>query len=159
MRLWHYKMISFLPEAQLRGQWRECCAIAQEWASTRYLKHPLVKPLLNYAPTEFIVYCKLVMDEMHARGFNTYEYTEAKLKDNLFMIYMDMEPMDNHKHARDLIDYIWEKGCSYTEGLFPHWHNDEYFSICYYNLEEKFLCGCVPPTEWARFLEGGREYV
>lgn len=32
--------------------------------------------------------------------------------------------------------------------VFKDWHNDMYFSICYMNLYEKYLCGGISPEEW-----------
>lgn len=161
MRLWHYKMISFLPTAQLLGQWRECCAIAQEWANERHLKHPLVKPVTNYPPEEFLIYCRLVKEEMANRGFKVQDYTVARLKDNVFKILSEFE--NDYRSMRATIDDIWNGynwvGRLERWKLFDKWHNNTYFDICYWNLYEKYLCECVPEEEWIRFLEGGREIV
>ena len=161
MRLWHYKMIPFLPTAQLIGQWRECCAIVQDWANDYTVKHPLVKPVTNYPPEELLLYCKLVANEMEARGYHVQEYTVAKLKDNIFKCISEFD--NDYKYIRSNIEDIWNgydwNGLLKKNLLFNHWHNETYFRICYWNLYEKYLCGCVPDVEWSRFVEGGRELV
>lgn len=48
MRLWHYKLISYLPRQQLIAQWRECCAIANNLASKGTLNHLLVNKITEY---------------------------------------------------------------------------------------------------------------
>ena len=161
MRLWHYKMIPFLPEAQLLGQWRECCAVAQMWANKHDIRHALVKPVIHYPPEELLLYSRLVANEMEARGYHLGEYTVAKLKDNIFKCICEFD--NDYKYIRYNIDDIW-KGNDWNERLaedilFRNWHNQTYFHICYWNLYEKYLCGCVPDIEWSRFEEGGKELI
>ena len=159
MRLWHYKLIHILPRAQLIGQWRECCAVAQVWANEHDIRHPLVRPVLNYPPEELLLYSRLVADEMEYRGYHLQEYSVANLKDNIFKC----RDMSRDPDLRQAIDDIWN-GYDWNERLaedilFYHWHNETYLRICYWNLLEKYLCGCVPDDEWARFEEGGRELI
>ena len=162
MRLWHYKLIHILPNAQLIGQWRECCAVAQMWANEHDIRHPLVRPVLNYGPEELFLYCKLVKEEMESRGFKIQEYTVVKLKDNMYKIFSEFNKDSNY--IRSVIDDIWD--CYFetdtfiqNHRLFDKWHNNTYFDICYWNLYEKYLCECIPEDEWIRFIEGGRELV
>lgn len=158
MRLWHYQTIPFLPTAQLLGQWRECCAVARDWANEE-LRHPLVKPVECYPVEDFIIFCRMVKDEMESRGYNIQEYTIAKLKDNFFKIFMITE--NDVVHCRAVIDDIWSGKENRIWGgeIFDHWHNRTYLEICYWNLYEKYLCGCIPDEEWLRYLEGGKELV
>lgn len=160
MRLWHYKTISFLPEAQLLGQWRECCAIAQEWATdeSKVFKHPFTRPLLDYPYEDFVVYVKLVMNEMVNRGYNVQQYTVARLFDNLFKIGR-LSTVKKPEIIRKEINAIWELPDFSDICIFDKWHNNTYLEINYWNLYEKYLSGCVPDEEWNRYLEGGREFV
>lgn len=159
MRLWHYRTIKFLPTAQLLGQWRECCAIAFRWAAEGTPKHALVNPVLNYPIEDYIIFCKLVYSEMCNRGYFPQEYTVVRLKDSFVTIYLyDAKDIPG---IRETIEEIWQFDFDSLDNLiiFDGWHNDEYLTICYYNLEEKYLCGAIPESEWQRYLEGGRELV
>ena len=161
MRMWHYKLVSFLPSAQLIGQWRECIAIAHDWA-THELKHPLVMPVTNYSPLELLYYCGLVKREMEARGFKIREYTIVKLKDYIYQIHRSDEvPLNYSDYSetryRDWMEKVFD---GYLDNvLFDKWHNETYLEICYWNMYEKYLCGCVPEDEWCIFVEGGRELI
>lgn len=159
MRLWHYKLISCLPTAQLLRQWRECCDIASRWATEGTPRHALVNKVMQYPVSDFIIFCKLVYDEMVYREYFPQEYTVAKLKDNFVMIN-DCSPTEE---LREYIDIVWNYGekLPYSEDviIFEGWHNNKYLEQCYYNLEEKHDCGCIPEKEWQRFLEGGKELV
>lgn len=67
MRLWHAKLIPYLPRQQLLGQHRECCALrGKGWGK----KHSVVDYVFTYAPDELVAYHKLVMDEMERRGYH-----------------------------------------------------------------------------------------
>lgn len=155
MRMWHYLQIPYLPNLQLLGQWRECCAIAQEWANEGYISHPLVRPAAFGSYVEMTVYCLMVKNEMNARGYFPREYTIVKLRDNLYKIstYELGEGCD-----RKVLDDIWD-GKIVIKDIYPNWHNQTYFQICWWNMYEKYLCGSISDTEWARYLEGGREFV
>ena len=51
---------------------------------------------------------------------------------------------------------VWQKIISVAddynilplEELFPGWHNNTYWEICYYNLKEKWLCGGIKNEDW-----------
>jgi uncharacterized protein (TIGR02328 family) len=152
-------MISYLPNAQLLGQWRECCAVAQKWADNT-LNHAIVNQVMNYPVEDFIEYCFLVKQSMHERGWNTTEYAEVKLKDNFFRI-LELQGENDFVDMRATINRMMDRGEKNVWGhrIFEKWHTEDYYDICYRNLEEKYLCGCVPETEWARFCEGGLQYV
>lgn len=67
MRLWHYKIISFLPRQQLLGQHRECCALrGNGWGR----KHATVNYVFTYSPHTLYQYHMLVKFEMIKRGYN-----------------------------------------------------------------------------------------
>ena len=64
MRLWHYKLLPYLPNQQLVSQWRELSSIFS--SQNRYI-------LINYVydhPKEYLKhYSKLVLDEFKNRGY------------------------------------------------------------------------------------------
>ena len=160
MRLWHYKTIGFLPATQLLGQWRECCGIASRWAAEGSPRHALVNKVLQYPIEDFIIFCKLVYDEMVRRGYSPQEYVVARLKDSFVTIYL--YDGDDVPSLRRYIDEVWN--CRAPDDIneiviFDGWHNEKYLGQCYKNMEEKYDCGCIPEPEWQRYLEGGKELV
>ena len=67
MRLWHQKLIPYLPRQQLLGQHRECCALrGAGWGR----KHATVDYVFANEPERLVAYHVLVMDEMRKRGYN-----------------------------------------------------------------------------------------
>ena len=132
MRLWHYKLIPYLPRQQLLGQWRECCLIAKNLTEHGTPNHILVNPVINYPPVEFLAYWILVGKEMETRGIHVNQmlissFQPASVKvAYVFYIYPNVE-------------------------LFQGWHNDRYLWQCYYNLQEKYDRGGIPHDEWDTF--------
>lgn len=125
MRLWHKGLIRVLPREQLVAQWRECSAIAGNIKLKGTPNHILVNKVLNYPYDHFISYCYYLRQEMTKRGYRT-------------------------------MDSVWNKIVSLKEDwkllspyeIFTDWHNDTYWTICYYNLKEKWLCGGIRNDDW-----------
>lgn len=125
MRLWHKDMIKNLPREQLVAQWRECSAIAGNIKLKGTPNHILVNKIMNYSFNHFISYSYYVREEMTRRGYRT-------------------------------MNSVWDKITSIADDynilpqneLFPDWHNDTYWVICYYNLKEKWLCGGIKKEDW-----------
>ena len=70
MRLWHEKMIPLLPNRQLLGQHRECCALrGNGWGKS----HSTVNYVFNYDFERLVAYHQIVMEEMEKRGYNVNE--------------------------------------------------------------------------------------
>lgn len=124
MRLWHIDIISVLPREQLVAQWRECSAIAGAILKNGSPNHLLVNFVMNYPFDEFISYCYYVRQEMTKRGYKTMEKVWEKI--------VSLKP-----------DYRLIK----KEELFKTHMNDRYLTICYYNLDEKYLCGGIAPDD------------
>lgn len=127
MRLWRKYLIDVLPRKQLAGQWRECCLIAKNISENGTPNHLLVNKIIEYPYSHFYSYTLYVFSEMLRR--------EYKCNWNAFRKYLD-------------------DGIGYTnllkEDLFSNWHDEEYLTICYYNLREKYLCGGISEEEWKR---------
>lgn len=126
MRLWHKDLIETLPREQLIAQWRECSAIAGNIKTKGTPNHILVNKIMNYPFDHFISYSYYIKKEMTKRGYRT---------------------MDN----------VWNKITSIANDnynilpindLFPEWHNNTYWIICYYNLKEKWLCDGIKNEDW-----------
>lgn len=129
MRLWHTDLIEVLPREQLVAQWRELSAIAGAVQKNGTPNHLLVNFVLDYPWVNFISYGYHVRAEMTKRGYRT---------------------MNN----------VWEKICSVA----PDWNGEviplaevykekmdlTYYTICFYNLYEKYLCGGISEDDWKR---------
>ena len=67
MRLWHQKLLPYLPRQQLLGQHRECCALrGKGWGK----KHSVVNYVFTHPTAYLVAYHTLVMDEMKRRGYH-----------------------------------------------------------------------------------------
>lgn len=125
MRLWHKDLISVLPDKQLLGQWRECCAIASNIANKGTPNHILVNKIMNYPLDHFYNYGVIVYCEMDLRG--------------LKCDFKKFEHRFTYSTGTKIID---------MENIFAGWHNDRYLAQCYHNLQEKFDCGGIDAADW-----------
>ena len=112
MRLWHIDLIPYLPKSQLLAQWRELNSIFKKQD-----KHILINYIYDYSKYELRNYSREVISEMQFRGYNV--NIENHLK------YFESLCVDFHN--------------DYTPRFKEH--NNEYLTICYYNLKEKYLRG------------------
>lgn len=108
MRLWHYKLISYLPNKQLLAQWRELNSIFKKQD-----KHILINYIYEYQKDDLLSYTNLVINEMEKRGFklNLNNLTNYFSKTDTY--YLVFDPFKNHHTARYLLQ-------------------------CFYNLQEKY---------------------
>ena len=112
MRLWHYKLIHYLPKSQLLAQWRELNSIFKNQP-----KHILINYVYEYPKEDLLGYTYLVIEEMQKRKIkinsitNCISYFENKFLNEA--IKAPCEPFRNH-------------------------HNFRYLHQCFYNLQEKF---------------------
>ncbi len=111
MRLWHYKLLPYLPNSQLIAQWRELNSIFKKQD-----KHILINYIYEYPKMDLLIYSEMVIGEMWHR--------EYKLKTQNFENYFDDLNMEtyNVKHYEP----------------FKNHHTDRYLIQCFYNLQEKF---------------------
>ena len=113
MRLWHYKLIPYLPKSQLQAQWRELGSIFKKQDN-----HILINYIYKYDKETLYAYAQKVIQEMQNRNIKIRDWTNY----NYYFYYLDFEkgiPVDNY---------------------FPE-HNNEYLTICYWNLREKYIRG------------------
>ena len=132
MRMFHYKMLPYLPSAQLRGQWRECGLIAQGIQENGTPNHLLVNKVMEYPIDEFLSYCCLVYAEMKRRNFRILDASRERFQ--------------------RFGAYKW------VENPFDGWHNKDYLRVCVCNLFEKHYFGVgksrISDAEWQRIVEG-----
>ena len=125
MRLWHKDMIPVLPRQQLISQWRECCCIAKNIHDKGTPNHILVNRIMDYPLSQFWAYSCLVYNEMIKRHY--------KCNFDKFSQYFNISDIFGNK---------------IEDTMFKDWHNDRYFIQCFFNLEEKYICGGIPKEEW-----------
>lgn len=115
MRLWHSKLIPFLPKSQLLAQWRELNSIFKKQDN-----HILINYVYEYPIKHLRAYSKIVMAEMEKRGYKIQSY-------DAFCDYCnnisDDDYFDSLRH-----DFV----------PFPNHHTDRYLLQCFYNLQEKY---------------------
>ena len=140
MRLWHKDLIKVLPDKQLIGQWRECCAIATNIKNDGTPNHLLVNKIMNYHLSHFYKFCVIVANEMYARNFT--------ISCNSIDKIMTITDVD----ARVGIEFIT------NDELFKGWHDDRYMIQCYYNLQEKHDCGGISENEWNKISDMYNNY-
>lgn len=124
MRLWHIDMIPYLPKSQLVAQWRELNSIFKKQDN-----HILINYIYNYPKKDLCLYANIVQNEMFERGYKINKH-------ELYEEYFKGEP--------------WIAESVYKP--FANEHNNEYLTICYWNLREKYLRGQKDFTDevWER---------
>ena len=124
MRLWHYKLIPYLPKSQLLAQWRELCSIFR-----KHDKHILINYVYDYEPSELMSYAELVISEMRKRGIHVNTELDSPYQTWLFSTF----------------------GMTYNVSLdtapFRQHHTKRYLLQCFYNLQEKYDRGQKDFTE------------
>lgn len=126
IRLWHYKLLPFLPNKMLVSEWRECIAIKRQWEKGT-LKHRLVSYVMYNDADLFKEYITMICREMNKR---------------------------NIKYQMRYYDEVWEFCINNESGdikkfLYPE-HNERYLKQCLYNLQEKADRGIVTKEEWQK---------
>lgn len=113
MRLWHIDLIPYLPKSQLLAQWRELNSIFKKQD-----KHILINYVYNDYDA-FMNYCFDIMSEFRKRKYiiKNYDNFEKFFGDNIYRT----------------TKYGYDK--NFKE------HDNEYLTICYWNLREKYIRG------------------
>ena len=113
MKLWHWKLLPYLPKSQLIAQKRECDLIWKDIANGKQTNHVLINYIWQYDyEWELSVYYALLGREFESRGF------KFKMSDNS--------------------SYCIDKLLPYP---FKNHHTKQYLLQCFMNLEEKYFCG------------------
>jgi uncharacterized protein (TIGR02328 family) len=144
MRLWHYELLPYLPDAQFKGQLRELVAIMHDWRDKGNTNHLLINKVMEYDKSELTKYFISYEALYHARY--------GKWLNNYWQEFKAFNENDTK------LKYDFADG----------WHNDEYLRVCMANLYEKHYFGAgksrITDEEWQRLLDGykkitGEEYV
>lgn len=117
MRLWHYKLIPYLPKSQLLAQWRELNGIFKKQDN-----HILINYVYEYDIRHLKKYTQMILQEMSKRNIKINSY------DN-FITYCLRKEFDFVMESADLGEISYP---------FSDHHNDRYLLQCFYNLQEKY---------------------
>lgn len=122
MRLWHQALIPHLPNKQLLGQHRECCALrGKGWGR----KHSTVDYVFTHPKMWLFQYHLLVMNEMYNRRF----YADPKWFSGWYC--GDSSP---HLPISELLQI--KHLTNHNEPIYPE-HDNNYLQECITNLKEK----------------------
>lgn len=142
MRLWHYKLLPYLPDAQFKGQLRELVAIMHDWRDKGKTNHLLINKVMEYSKRDLVAYFL----EYEARYHQRYGKWLNKYNGELIRFYDEDEKLTGY----------------------DGWHNKEYLRVCMANLYEKHFFGVgkskITDEEWETLCRGykeitGEEYV
>lgn len=142
MRIWHYKLLPYLPDLQFKGQHRELIAIMRGWRDKGKTNHLLINAVMDYSKEELLFYYELYRKEYEKR------YDKC-LSDDEYKEFFHFA-FGNVENA--IIGYSPER--------FIGWHNDEYLKICMANLCEKHISvgkSRITDEEWTRLANGYKE--
>lgn len=138
MRLWHYRLLPYLPDAQFKGQLRELVAIMHDWRDKGTTNHLLINKVMEYPKNDFVRYFVYYEALYHERYGNWLIKQWHEFKE------FDDTPIDKR-----------------SMGCFDEWHNKEYLRVCVCNLYEKYRFGVgkskISQEEWDRVLQGYKE--
>ena len=129
MRLWHYKLIPFLPNSQLIAQWRELNSIFKNQP-----KHILINYVYGYPKEDLLAYTYKVVHEMLNRKIKirSTENAENYFKNNGVEKYINSYNQlkeDGFNNPFITVNY---------GNPFPRHHTDRYLMQCFFNLQEKY---------------------
>lgn len=137
MRIWHHKLLPYLPDSQFKGQLRELTAIMRDWRDKGKTNHLLINRVMLYPKAELSLYFTLYYLE-YVRRY------EKPTSQNIFMEFMTF--------PQEVISPDTE--------IFKGWHDKGYLRVCMANLYEKYQYGRgssqITKDEWQRLTDGYR---
>lgn len=137
MRLWHYELLPYLPDAQFKGQLRELVAIMHDWRDKGKTNHLLINQVMLYPKNDLVRYFVYYEAVYHKR------YGKWLKQSKEFLNFDDTTLNERSK------------------GCFNGWHDKDYLRVCVCNLYEKYKFGVgkskISQEEWDRVLQGYKE--
>lgn len=139
MRLWHYRLLPYLPDAQLKGQLRELVAIMHDWRDKGKTNHLLINRVMEYPKSELLLYF-FHYYLAYSRRFEKLTKESVSLE---FMLFADDGPVPDD-----------------IAPAYVGWHDKQYLRVCMANLYEKHAYGIgnsrITDEEWQRLTDGYR---
>lgn len=135
IRIWHYALLPYLPDAQFKGQLRELVAIMHDWRDKGTTNHLLINRVMDYPKEELTGYATLYLIEYECR-------------------------YGKRKSVGEFLDF--SDNLASTPPL-RSWHNKEYLRMNMSNLMEKWKFGKgksrITDEEWQRLTDGYEQIV
>jgi uncharacterized protein (TIGR02328 family) len=140
MRLWHKKLLPYLPDLQFKGQLRELVAIMHDIRDKGATNHILINRVMEYDKSDLYGYFLEYAVEYEKRYGILPKQTD------------EFRAFGNHQ---------------FLQTPFDGWHNKEYLRVCMANLYEKHFFGVgksrITDEEWETLCKGykditGEEY-
>lgn len=136
MRVWRYRLLPYLPDAQFKGQLRELYAIKRDWGTKGRTNHLLINRVMLYPKSHLYSYAVLYAEEYERR----YNKSQEKL-------------------IQEFADFAGEDAALVLEP-FPDWHDLGYLRVCMANVYEKYAYALgsskVSGAAWSRMVIGYR---
>ena len=145
MRIWHYELLPYLPDAQFKGTLKELVLVMRTWRDTGKTNHLLINRVMEYSAKELYYYFYIYKCEYVKRYGNTID-----------------------KYETELLDFVSKYvPSSMKPNCYEGWHNKEYLRICMSNLLEKHRGigkSRITDEEWETLCRGykaitGEEYL
>ena len=159
MRLWHYKLLPYLPDLQFKGQLRELVAIMHDWRDKGTTNHLLINKVMEYSKHDFVSFF-MIYGKIYKEKYN--RMLNSKITEFAVFLMSEDAPKEFVIEEKSGIRKI-----IYNQKPFKDWHNKEYLRVCMANLYEKhfffFFKSRITDEEWQRLLDGykaitGEEY-
>ena len=142
MRMWHYKLLPYLPDMQLKGQLRELIAIMHMWRDRGTPNHLLVNNILYFPKEHFFKYFMYYNDAYFER----------------FKKQVNKKYLKEFMEFCEVTDTMMELYRFQNKEIYPGWHGREYLRVCMTNLYEKHKFGIgknkICCSDWQRLCEG-----
>jgi hypothetical protein len=134
IRLWDYRLLQYLPDAQFKGQLREMVAILHDLKNKGKTNHLLINRVTDFTPRNFTSYF-LIYREKYINRYGK-----------------DIDPTI----VQEFLD--WGGNLPTIYGPFAGWHGYEYVRVCMANLYEKHYFGVgksrITDQDWKTLCDG-----
>ena len=142
MRMWHYKLLPYLPDMQLKGQLRELIVIMHMWRDKGTPNHLLVNNILYFPKEHFFKYFMCYNDAYFER----------------FKKQINKKYLKEFMEFCEVTDTMMELYRFQNKEIYSGWHGKEYLRVCMANLYEKHKFGIgknkICCSDWQRLCEG-----
>lgn len=143
MRIWDYRLLPYLPDAQFKGQLRELVAIMHDWRDKGKTNHLLINRVMEYPKAHLCWYFEIYRKEYEKR-YN------KQISDRRYGKPINSNIVDEFED--------FKRPTTIEMPLFSGWHNKEYLRVCVCNLYEKYHFGVgkskISQAEWDKILQG-----
>lgn len=153
MRLWHYKLIKYLPTLHLRTQWNELCAISA--MVNKKKKHATtVDRIIKEKPENLLFYTYLVQKEMNNRNLRVSKASLETLKMNINYNIEDEYSFKEDANLNIVGEIIFkDKNLKISINNVFEWMDNRYLVQNFFMFQERFDIGMISETEFNKVCE------